>query len=107
MIYVIRGRARMRWGANLEFTAEASPGGFMFVPHQEINALDDEPLDCVVTRSGQEPIVVKLDIDGVAEREHLSWVDPAHPVMLNTVRRKSRSSGGGCLWRPKESNATF
>jgi uncharacterized RmlC-like cupin family protein len=71
VIYVVRGRARMRWGANLEFTAEAGPGGFIyvppFVPHQEINALDDEPLDCVVTRSGQEPIVANLDIDRVTE----------------------------------------
>jgi uncharacterized RmlC-like cupin family protein len=85
VIYVIRGQARMRWGANLEFTADAGPGGFIFVPpfvpHQEINALDDEPLDCVVTRSGQEPIVVNLDIDGVAEPEHVPWVDAAHPVV--------------------------
>jgi uncharacterized RmlC-like cupin family protein len=28
VIYVVRGRARMRWGAALEFTAEAGPGGF-------------------------------------------------------------------------------
>jgi uncharacterized RmlC-like cupin family protein len=84
VIYVIRGRARMRWGTNLEFTAEAGPGGFIFVspfvPHQEINALD-EALECVVVRSGQEPIVVNLDIDGVAEPEHVAWVDPAHPAM--------------------------
>jgi uncharacterized RmlC-like cupin family protein len=32
MIYVICGRARMRWGANLECTVEACPGGFIFVP---------------------------------------------------------------------------
>ena len=85
VIYVIRGRARMRWGENLEFTAEAGPGGFIFVPpfvpHQEINALDEEPLECVVTRSGQEPIVVNLDIEGVAVPEHVPWVDPAHPAI--------------------------
>jgi uncharacterized RmlC-like cupin family protein len=85
VIYVIRGQARMRWGANLEFTDEAGPGGFIFVPpfvpHQEINALDDEPLECVVARSGQEPIVVNLDIDGVVEPEHVPWVDAAHPVV--------------------------
>jgi uncharacterized RmlC-like cupin family protein len=84
VIYVVRGRARMRWGENLEYTAEAGPGGFIFVPpfvpHQEINALDDEPLECVLTRSGQEPIVVNLDIEGVAEPEHVRWTDPAHPV---------------------------
>lgn len=82
VIYVVRGRARMRWGENLEFVAEAGPGGFIFVPpyvpHQEINALDDEPLECVLTRSGQEPVVVNLDIDGVADPEHVPWVDPLH-----------------------------
>jgi uncharacterized RmlC-like cupin family protein len=84
VIYVIRGRARMRWGTNLEFVAEAGPGGFIFVPpfvpHQEINALADEPLKCVVVRSDQEPIVVNLDIEGVAEPEHVPWVDPTHPI---------------------------
>ena len=46
VIYVVRGRARMRWGEQLEFTAEAGPGDFIFVPpfvpHQEINARSDE-----------------------------------------------------------------
>jgi uncharacterized RmlC-like cupin family protein len=83
VIYVVRGRARMRWGERLEFTAEAGPGGFIFVPpwvpHQEINALDDEPLECVLTRSGQEPVVVNLDIEGVAEPQVVRWVDPTHP----------------------------
>src|SRR6195952_1762867 len=32
VIYVLRGKARMRWGDNLEFTAEAEPGDFIFVP---------------------------------------------------------------------------
>src|SRR3954467_1623180 len=40
VIYVLRGKARMRWGERLEFTAEAEPGDFIFVPpyvpHQEI-----------------------------------------------------------------------
>jgi uncharacterized RmlC-like cupin family protein len=51
VIYVVRGRARMRWGERLEFLAEAGPGDFIyvppFVPHQEINAGDEE-LSCVV-----------------------------------------------------------
>ena len=42
IIYVVKGRARMRWGEHLQFTAEANPGDFIFippyVPHQEINA---------------------------------------------------------------------
>ena len=73
----------MRWGEQLEFVAEAGPGDFIyvppFVPHQEINALDDEPLECVLTRSGQDPIVVNLDVEGVAEPEQVVWVDPTHP----------------------------
>ena len=60
VIYVVSGRARMRWGDNLEFTAEAGPGDFIYVPpyvpHQEINANDDVPLSCVLVRSGQEPV---------------------------------------------------
>jgi uncharacterized RmlC-like cupin family protein len=31
IIYVVRGRARMRWGEQLQFTAEANPGDFIFV----------------------------------------------------------------------------
>src|SRR5438046_5379204 len=66
VIYVLKGRARMRWGEQLEFVAEADPGDFIYVPpyvpHQEINAARDEPLECVVVRSGQEPIVVNLEI---------------------------------------------
>jgi uncharacterized RmlC-like cupin family protein len=40
VIYVVRGKARMRWGEKLEFMAEAGPGDFIYVPpyvpHQEI-----------------------------------------------------------------------
>lgn len=82
IIYVVSGRARMRWGERLEFTAEASPGDFIFippyVPHQEINASDGEPLSCVLVRSGQEPVVVNLDIEGVAAPETVRWVDDLH-----------------------------
>src|SRR5438045_5620879 len=52
VIYVVRGRARMRWGEHLEFVAEAGPGDFIYVPpyepHQEINASTNEPLECVL-----------------------------------------------------------
>ena len=83
VIYVISGRARMRWGEQLEFVAEAGPGDFIFVPpyvpHQEINARQDEPLVCVLVRSDQEPVVVNLDIAPVEAPEQVSWVDPGHP----------------------------
>jgi uncharacterized RmlC-like cupin family protein len=83
VIYVVSGRARMRWGERLEFTAEAGPGDFIyvppFVPHQEINASRAEILSCVLVRSGQEPVVVNLDIEPVEAPEEVYWVDSIHP----------------------------
>jgi len=82
VIYVLKGRARMRWGEALEFTAEAGPGDFIyvppFVPHQEINASDDQPLECVLVRSGGEAIVVNLDIAPVEQPTAVAWVDSIH-----------------------------
>src|SRR3954454_11329194 len=69
IIYVVAGRARMRWGERLEYLAEAGPGDFIYVPpyvpHQEINAEPSDPLSCVVVRSGQDPVVVNLDVPDV------------------------------------------
>jgi uncharacterized RmlC-like cupin family protein len=82
VIYVVRGRARMRWGEALEFTAEAGPGDFIYippyVPHQEINASREEVLECVLVRSDGEAVVVNLDIAPVEEPEDVKWVDPIH-----------------------------
>ena len=83
VIYVVSGRARMRWGERLEFVAEAGPGDFIhvppYVPHQEINADPDAPLSCVLVRSGQEPVVVNLDIADVEPNpEQVRWVDDLH-----------------------------
>ena len=82
VLYVVRGRARMRWGERLEYTAEAGPGDFIYVPpyvpHQEINASREQPLECVVIRSGQEPVVVNLDIAPVEPPEEVKWIDPIH-----------------------------
>jgi uncharacterized RmlC-like cupin family protein len=32
VLYVVRGRVRMRWGDQLEFSEEARPGDFIYVP---------------------------------------------------------------------------
>ncbi len=82
VIYVVRGKARMRWGDALEFTAEGGPGDFIFVPpfvpHQEINASPDEPLECVLVRSDGQATVVNLDIEPVEKPEDVKWIDPIH-----------------------------
>ena len=84
VIYVVRGKARMRWGERLEYVAEAEAGDFIFVPpyvpHQEINASTEEQLECVLVRSDNESVVVNLDIDAVEKPEAVYWVDPVHPA---------------------------
>jgi uncharacterized RmlC-like cupin family protein len=82
IIYVVRGKARMRWGEHLQFTAEAGPGDFIFippyVPHQEINASRDELLECVLVRSDGEAVAINLDIEPAEKPETVLWVDPIH-----------------------------
>ena len=82
VIYVVSGRARMRWGDRLEFSAEAGAGDFIYVPpyvpHQEINASTDETLECVLMRSDNEAIVVNLNIEPIEKPETVYWVDPIH-----------------------------
>ncbi len=83
VIYVLKGRARMRWGDHLEYVAEAGPGDFIFVPpyvpHQEINRSSDTPLECVLVRSDNESVVVNLNIDAAERVEEVYWIDPIHP----------------------------
>ena len=83
VIFVLRGRARMRWGDRLEYVAEAGPGDFIFVPpyvpHQEINADPSQPLECVLVRSDDEAVVVNIaDVEPVEAPEAVHWVDPLH-----------------------------
>ncbi len=84
VLYIVKGRARFRWGERLEFVDEAGPGDFIFVPpwvpHQEMNARPDEPVEAVVVRSGQEPIVVNLDIESPEAPGAARWIDPGHPA---------------------------
>jgi uncharacterized RmlC-like cupin family protein len=83
VLYIVRGRARMRWGDRLEFCAEADPGDFIYVPpyvpHQEINARSDMPCEAVVVRSGQDPVVVNLDIESPEPVSDSDGERPFHP----------------------------
>ena len=82
VIYVVNGVARLRWGDHLEFVAEAGAGDFIYVPpyvpHQEINASDQLQLHCVLARSGQQGLVVNLDITPVEVPELVRWIDDLH-----------------------------
>lgn len=83
VIFVVRGKARMRWGERLQYVAEAGPGDFIYVPpyvpHQEINANPDEALECVLVRSDNEAVVVNItDTEPVERPEAVYWVDTVH-----------------------------
>src|SRR5277367_5475878 len=82
VIYVVRGRARFRWGERLEFVDEAGPGDFVYVPpyvpHQELKGRSDEPDEAGMVRSGQEPVVVNLDIPSPEEGAVTPQADPFH-----------------------------
>jgi uncharacterized RmlC-like cupin family protein len=82
VIYVVKGLARMRWGERLEFTAEAGPGDFIYVPpyvpHQEINASATDVLECVLVRSDGEAVAINLDIEPAEKPESVPWIDPIH-----------------------------
>jgi uncharacterized RmlC-like cupin family protein len=66
VIYVVSGRARMRWGERLEYVADARPGRLYLCATLCTASGDqrqrEESLSCVLVRSGQEPIVVNLEI---------------------------------------------
>jgi uncharacterized RmlC-like cupin family protein len=85
VIYVVRGRARFRWGNRLEFVDEAGPGDFVYVPpyvpHQELNARQDEPVEAVIVRSGQEPVVVNLNIPSPEDVSDTAGEDPFHSAL--------------------------
>ena len=70
-MYIISGHARFRFGAKLERTAEAGPGDFIYVPpevvHQEINVDANAPVEMIVSRDGQENVVVNVEIPEAEE----------------------------------------
>jgi uncharacterized RmlC-like cupin family protein len=85
VLYIVRGRARMRWGEKLEYSEEAGPGDFIyvppFVPHQEINATLHETCEAVVVRSGQDPVVINLDLETPEPASAGTAEQPFHPTL--------------------------
>ena len=70
----MKGCGQIRWGGQLEFATEVSPGDFVYfapyVPHQEVN-IANETLDFVVVRSDRERIAIGLDIAPVEDPVHV------------------------------------
>lgn len=75
-IYVVRGRAEIRWGNRLEFLAEIGQGDFAYfpphVPHQEHNRKTHDMVEFVVVRSDNERIIVPLPLDVASHPERVT-----------------------------------
>jgi uncharacterized RmlC-like cupin family protein len=84
VLYIVRGRARFRWGQHMEYVDEAGAGDFIyvppFVPHQEINASATEVCEAVVVRDGQAPVVVNLSIDSPEPSARDESPHPFHSI---------------------------
>ncbi len=80
IIYVVSGRAKIRWGAMLEHEEIVEPGDFIyvppFVPHQEINPSSELPSQWVVVRNAQEPVVVNLESGEENSTEQKAYLSP-------------------------------
>ena len=50
-----------------------------YVPHQEIKARSDMPCEAVIVRSGQDPVVVNLDIESPEPVSEGHDEKPFHP----------------------------
>jgi len=63
-IYILRGRVRCLWGAELEHVVDTEPGDFVFVPPYEVHL--EENLDTageaelLLARNAQEQVVVNV-----------------------------------------------
>ena len=82
VIYVVSGKARMRWGENLEFMAEAGPGTSSTSrptcrTRRSTRATPSRSRAC--SAAAGEPVVVNLPDLPVAEKpEEVRWVDDLH-----------------------------
>jgi uncharacterized RmlC-like cupin family protein len=64
-IYMLSGRARFRWGADLQSEEVAEPGDFVYVPprlvHAEENLSDTEPVVFIVARNSGSMLTVNVE----------------------------------------------
>jgi uncharacterized RmlC-like cupin family protein len=64
MVYVLKGRSEIRWGARLEYAIEIEPGDAVYfapgVPHQERSLEATQLVEYLVVRSDNEKIAIKL-----------------------------------------------
>jgi hypothetical protein len=54
------------------------PDSIRSIPHQELNARKDEPVEAVIVRSGQDPVVINLDIPSPEDVPNTPQDDPFH-----------------------------
>ena len=71
-IYVLEGKVRTRWGAQLEYEVVSEPGDFLFVPpgvpHEAINLSATTPARAVVARNDPDEQDKVEPCPGAAQR---------------------------------------
>ena len=80
VIYIVRGRACLRWGMHGEFMSEAEAGDAVVVapntPYRMLNGAPGRILDCVTIRPDDGATAARVtDIDPPGAEE-VVWVDP-------------------------------
>ena len=82
VIDVVKGESGCEGARGWNFSPKVVPCDFIlvppYVPHQEINASTDKPLECVVIRSDNEAVAVNIDIAAVDKPDYVAWVGPSH-----------------------------
>jgi uncharacterized RmlC-like cupin family protein len=77
VVYMFRGRARMRWGEALEFAAEAGSGDFIYIPMSRTRK-STPPQMRNWTSLLSAAVVVNLDIEPAERPEEVLWIDQIH-----------------------------
>ena len=106
VIYVVRGRARMRWGERLEFTAEAGPGDFIYVPPLRAAPGDQRQRRprrwsaCWCAATARRWPSTSTSSRSRSPRTVL-WIDPTHPAGLSTCQGTAKTAKVSVYLHPR------
>jgi uncharacterized RmlC-like cupin family protein len=76
-----RTGAEKLWAGTVVIHPKAKTGAHHHGPVESvIYVVSGKALSCMLCRSGQEPVVVNLDIPVVEKLEEVHWVDNIHPA---------------------------
>ena len=85
VIYVVSGKARMKWGDRLEFTAEAGPGDITFLENERhLRQLKDCKATVLVVAA---PLMPRLGESAPPDGHSFTMIEVADPLLATHVSR--------------------